>query len=380
MKENRYYTVEQNVQIVISLLKQNGIKRIIVSPGTTNMTFVGSIQNDPFFEIYSSPDERSAAYLACGMSSETGEPVVISCTGASASRNYMPGLTEAFYRKLPIIAITSHRGDSEIGHLIEQQIDRRKIPSDVALVSVTAPIVKDVKAEKYCIDEVNKALIVSKSSGGGPVHINLHTEYSRDFSVKYLPEARCIRKYTSFDDLPDLPKGRVAVSIGAHQPFSNKEIEAIESFCASNNAVVFTSHISGYRGRYSVNFSLVRAQKNYNSPLSNPDLIISIGEISGTPFRIKGKEVWRVSIDGQLRDTYGNLSKVFQMPESYFFNYYSRNDGTDTKYVDGCNYELEKVRSLIKDIPFSNPWVAMRLGNNLPKGCALHLGILNTLP
>ena len=70
--EKKYYTAERNVQIVIALLKANGIKRVIASPGTTNMTFVGSIQNDPFFEIFSSVDERSAAYLACGMAAETG--------------------------------------------------------------------------------------------------------------------------------------------------------------------------------------------------------------------------------------------------------------------------------------------------------------------
>ena len=100
--EKNYYTAERNVQIIISLLKANGIKRVVASPGTTNMTFIGSIQQDPFFEIFSSVDERSAAYLACGMAAETNEPVVLSCTGATASRNYMPGLTEAFYRKLPV--------------------------------------------------------------------------------------------------------------------------------------------------------------------------------------------------------------------------------------------------------------------------------------
>ena len=109
MADTKHYTDERNVQIVISLLKQHGIHRVIASPGTTNMTFVGSIQNDPYFQIWSSVDERSAAYLACGMASETGEPVVLSCTGATASRNYMPGLTEAYYRKLPVLAITSHR-------------------------------------------------------------------------------------------------------------------------------------------------------------------------------------------------------------------------------------------------------------------------------
>ena len=104
---SKYYTDEKNAQIVIALLKAHGIRKVVASPGATNIPIVGSIQNDQFFDVYSSVDERSAAYLACGMAYASGEPVVLSCTGATASRNYMPGLTEAWYRKLPIIAIMS---------------------------------------------------------------------------------------------------------------------------------------------------------------------------------------------------------------------------------------------------------------------------------
>lgn len=118
--QNRY-TDERNVQILVSLLKQHGIKRVIASPGTTNITFVECLQGDPFFEVFSSVDERSAAYMACGMAAETGEPVVLSCTGATASRNYLPGLTEAFYRKLPVLAVTSTQHPRRIG---------RNVPSD----------------------------------------------------------------------------------------------------------------------------------------------------------------------------------------------------------------------------------------------------------
>ena len=40
----QYYTDERNVQILIALLKSHGIKRIVASPGSTNVTFVGSLQ------------------------------------------------------------------------------------------------------------------------------------------------------------------------------------------------------------------------------------------------------------------------------------------------------------------------------------------------
>jgi 2-succinyl-5-enolpyruvyl-6-hydroxy-3-cyclohexene-1-carboxylate synthase len=87
------------------------------------------MQQDPYFKIYSSVDERSAAYMACGLSAELNEPVVISCTGATASRNYLPGLTEAYYRKLPILAITSMQPFTKVGHHIPQVIDRSALPS-----------------------------------------------------------------------------------------------------------------------------------------------------------------------------------------------------------------------------------------------------------
>ena len=102
-----HYTSERNVQIVLALLKANNIKKVVASPGATNESIVASMQYDPYFEMYSCVDERSAAYMACGLAAESGEIVVLSCTGATSSRNYLPGLTEAYYRKLPILAITS---------------------------------------------------------------------------------------------------------------------------------------------------------------------------------------------------------------------------------------------------------------------------------
>lgn len=139
----QYYTDERNVQILIALLKAHGIKQVIASPGSANVTFVGSLQQDPWFEMYSCVDERSAAYMACGMAAESGEPVVLSCTGATASRNYFPALTEAFYRKLPILAVTSTQEESKIGHLIPQVIDRHQQPSDIVKCSEHLQTVKD---------------------------------------------------------------------------------------------------------------------------------------------------------------------------------------------------------------------------------------------
>lgn len=375
----KYYTVERNVQIVIELLKAHGIKRVIASPGTTNMTFIGSIQQDPYFEIWSSVDERSAAYLACGMAAETGEPVVISCTGATASRNYMPGMTEAYYRKLPVLAITSHRGEHQIGHLLDQQIDRRTIPNDVAVCSVTVPMAKTPIEERYCEIEANKAMLALTHRGGGPAHINMYTEYNKDFSIKNLPAAHAIFRYTIFDKLPDLPQNiKIGIDLGSHHNFTKDETEAIDKFCASNNAVVFCDPTGGYIGKFAAPFHLVNGQVNYVSPLKILDLMIHIGEVSGT-FHVMAKEVWRVSEDGEIRDTFGKLTKVFEMPEKAFFEHYTRGEGHHTEFLKQCKDEYKRVLSAIPELPFGIAWIAQTLMPKMPRGCEIHMGIYNSL-
>lgn len=135
----KQYSSELSVQYLVALLKAHNIKRVIASPGTTALSFVASMQCDPFFEMYSCVDERSAAYMAVGLAAETNEPVVITCTGATASRNYLPALTEAYYRKLPILAVTGTQYEGRIGDLHSQLIDRSSIQKDVAVLSVHIP-------------------------------------------------------------------------------------------------------------------------------------------------------------------------------------------------------------------------------------------------
>lgn len=380
MESKFCYTNERNVQIVIALLKAHGIHRVIASPGTTNMTFVVSVQNDPWFQLWSSVDERSAAYLACGMAAETGEPVVISCTGATASRNYMPGLTEAYYRKLPVLAITSTRGNHRVGHLVDQQIDRRAIPKDIAMESVTIPMVKDAEDERMCEIEANKAILALKLNGGGPAHINMYTRYSKDFSVRELPKSNVIYRHTIYDELPTMPKdGRIAVYVGSHANFTEKQIVAIDRFCATHDAVVFCDHTSGYRGKYEVHYQLSAGQQHWQSPLKNVNLLIHIGEVSGDLFRPSFNHIWRVSPDGELRDTWGKLRRVFMMPEEEFFNRYSEEGASHTEYLDALNEEIESLTAQIPELPFSNIWIAQYMHSKLPLGCEFHMGIYHSL-
>lgn len=379
--EQKYYTNEKSQQIIIALLKAHGINKVVASPGTTNMTLVASMQQDSFFEMYSSVDERSAAYIACGLSAESGEPVVITCTEATASRNYMSGLTEAFYRKLPIIAITATHGINQIGHLHAQVIDRQQQPNDIVKKSICITSSTTPEEEKINKIKINTAILELKRHGGGPIHINLESKANKNFSIKELPPVHIIKRIMPYDTFPEIPNGKIAIFIGAHKKWTKEEELYLDQFCASHNAVAFCDHTSGYKGKYRVLYSLVACQRQYHSETLKIDLLIHIGEISGDYYtqNIQPKECWRVNEDGEVRNRFNTLTHVFEMPESYFFKHYIQTTKQYDSYLKECIHEYDKIYTRIPEIPFSNIWIASQLASQLPQNSTLHLGILNSL-
>lgn len=381
---NTFYTNERNTQILIALMKAHGVRKIIASPGATNISLMASVQHDPFFEIYSSVDERSAAYLACGLAAESGEPVALSCTGATASRNYVPGLTEAFYRKLPVLAITSTQHTGRIGQMVPQVIDRSVQMNDLVKLSVQLPTVHDADDEWACEVAVNKALLELRRRGGGPVHINLTTTYSRDFSVKELPAVRIINRICHNDVLPELKRGRVGIFVGAHVKWDEELLKLVDDFCKTYDGVVFCDQTSNYRGKYRVLPAIVCMQSRYDSPCRKLDVLIHIGEISGAYMGFWANQVWRVSPDGNICDAFHKLRYVFEMEEKEFFRRYtaeteSQNAYLDSTFIKEWHNECSKLSNKVPELPFSNIWIAQQTASKLPEGCALHLGILNSL-
>lgn len=377
------YTNDKATQIVLALLKAHGIKKVIASPGTTNIALVASMQYDPWFEMYSSVDERSAAYIACGFAAESGEPVVLTCTEATASRNYFPGLTEAYYRKIPILAITGTHGDEITGHLHAQSLDRSQSPKDTVRFSVSVNRIHDKNDEWLTIVNVNKAILELTRHGGGPVHINLHEATGLGFDTKVLPKVRMINRVTYKDEFPSLDDvNSIIIFVGSHKKFTNKETKVIERFCETHNAVVCTDITSGYYGKYKVLNALLGCQNN-QMKMRHPDIILHIGEVSGeiyNTYRVYAKQTWRVNEDGEIRDLYHNLTHVFEMDELTFFSHYSEDiRNTSLELYHYFANTFTQLSGNIPELPFGNIWIAQQLHDRLPANSVLHTSIFNSL-
>lgn len=382
------YTIQENVRIVISLLKEYNVRYVVLSPGGTNIPVVQAMQDDPFFHCYSVADERSAMYFAIGLHLQTGEIVATSCTSAQATRNYVPGLTEAYYKHVPILAITTSKLERFQYNDYMQAPDQTSLPVDSVKKSFDLPPVTDENTRVLAVSRTREALLELNHRSPGPVQLNIRIVDSQQglFESVNLPCLRTIQRYMAWDDWSDalssLYGKKILIVVGEHRPFSPKQKESIESFCHSCNAAVYVNHFSNYHGAYSVSANL--AVSGGAMKLLAPDIIITIGGQTGdyplysALLGLSNVEHWRVNEEGDVVDTYSKLTKIFEVPDFYFFQRMSAGDISDHTYFQAWT-ELNNSMNYDVELPFSNLYAAQQLYQCIPPHSVMNFAILNSI-
>ncbi len=298
------YSIAKNVRLVIALLKKHDINQLVLSPGGTNAAFVRGVQDDPFFKCFSVVDERSALYFAIGIYLSTGKPVAVCCTSAQATRNYIPGLTEAYYKHVPILAITFSKHPQYTYQEYMQAPDQTSLPKDAVRATYSLPYVSDEHDRMLCERLINEAILNLTHTVPAPVQLNvpmLDTELTRDSSDP-LPEVKVIRRYQK-KEISDivLDNRRILVVVGENRGMDDS---ALVEFASRTNTAIYVNHLSNMQNDYTVNGNLLLTcltQKEFDETFC-PDILISIGGQTGDyPFYHKlaetGREYehWRIS-------------------------------------------------------------------------------------
>lgn len=382
------YNVQENVRIVVSLLKEYNVRHVVLNPGGTNIPVVQAIQDDPFFQCYSIVDERSAMYFAIGLHLQTGEVIATSCTSAQATRNYIPGLTEAFYKHTPIVAITTSKLERYSYQQYMQAPIQTSLPVDSVKRSFDLPPVTDENTRAQCCKLAKEAIIEVTHRNPGPVQINIRINDSLNcqFENIQLPTIRKVTRYMAWDTWDDLnlQNKKILIIVGEHRPFSEKQKVSIDNFMEFHDCVAYTNHISNYHGKYSINANLLVSCGGLKQDGMTPDILITIGGQTGD-YSIYGAingnisdfEHWRVSEDGILIDTYCHLTKIFECPFDYFFNRISKREKSPHSYYKiWKNLEGKLNRNV--DIPLSNLYVAQQLSSKIPDNSIMNFAILNS--
>ena len=163
-------------EVIVDQLILDGVKEVVIAPGSRNapitMAFFRAYQAGRV-KFHTRIDERSAAFLALGISKATQSPAVVICTSGSAAANFHPAILEAHHSAIKLIAITADRP----ARLRRTGANQTTIQVGIfgAAVNVSLDIFAPTKPEVGQIakwrGEISAALNES-----GPIHLNLQFE------------------------------------------------------------------------------------------------------------------------------------------------------------------------------------------------------------
>ena len=114
----------QHIADLGSLLVDQGLRHVIICPGSRNAPLIQLFTENPSFHCRSIVDERSAGYLALGMARQLQQPVGIVTTSGTAVLNLAPAVAEANFQRIPLILFTADRPRESIPQFNNQFINQ----------------------------------------------------------------------------------------------------------------------------------------------------------------------------------------------------------------------------------------------------------------
>lgn len=166
-----------HLDLLAHTLKTQGLTHIVVSPGSRNAPIIAGFLREGDFEILSAPDERAAAFMAMGASQATGRAAAVICTSGTAVLNLYPGICEAWYQQIPLIAITADRPAEMIDRWDGQTIHQPGIFEKHIRGQYNMNVsLHQEGAEAAVIQTACEAWDEAHRFNGAPVHINIPLE------------------------------------------------------------------------------------------------------------------------------------------------------------------------------------------------------------
>jgi len=187
------YSDKENVNILTAVLVGHGIRHIVVCPGSRNSPLVHNFNECPDIECHQATDERSAGFIALGITIQTGRPAAVCVTSGSALLNVLPAAAEATYQHRGIIVISADRPSAWIGQLDGQTMPQADAMGDFVGLSVSLPEPNDDIRRWECNTLANKALMKVYAEPCPSVHINVPiSEPLFTYTVEKLPDERIV--------------------------------------------------------------------------------------------------------------------------------------------------------------------------------------------
>lgn len=169
---------EAAAAVIVDELIRGGVGDIVVAPGQRSAPLAmaaAAAEVDGAVRLHVRVDERSAAFLALGLTRGGGSPVAVMCTSGSAVANFAPAVVEADASDVPLIVITADRPPELQAIGANQTIAQSDMFADFVryALAMEAPAWRE-GIESYWRSCVSHAVNAATDPiGPGPVHINV---------------------------------------------------------------------------------------------------------------------------------------------------------------------------------------------------------------
>ena len=387
----KQFSSKRSIQILAHLLKEYGIFDIVISPGSRNAPLAIHFSETDEFNCYSIVDERSAAFVGMGMAKSIKKPVALTCTSGSASANYYPGVTEAFYQNTPLLILTADRPTDFVDIFDGQTIRQKDLYQQHSYgdFQLLEDSVENADDENFAI--IKKAIEVCFEKQG-PVHINIPLEEPLYNMVSELPNFPPVEKTireTTYELPPNLvaewnTSKRILILVGTRD--YSEELEMQLSQLVKNHSVVilkeansnlkhdkFFAHID----RYIFNFNEADF-KTYA-----PDLLITVGQnivskkVKQFLRKATPKNHWHIDEVWHPDTFFALTEKVKATPEKFFAKLLNFISLEPSSYFNLWDVLRDK-RDLKHDeycvgTTFSDFKLFELLANQLPENINLHI-------
>lgn len=386
-------TDKYTCRLAAAALVRYGVRRVVVSPGSRNAPLIMALARNPSLRLTEVIDERSAAFVAAGMAADSGEPVAMACTSGSAVLNYAPALAEAYYRHLPLIAITADRPEEWIDQDDSQTIRQPGALDAVVKGSFDLPSPRgDAGRERLCQRRIADAMMLALEEPRGPVHINVRVDEPIDATGDDSTDNFRLPGFTAIRSVPDSAAmqaiaedvntaRRVLVVAGFMPP--SAELADMLRHLPGNMAVI--SELQSNLGKGIADNIDAMLRMPESAELLRPDIVITIGgallsrmiktALRGAP---EGMRCWSVSTVDHCLDPLLHLDRrIACTPADFFAGLLPLLHPVGSDYAERWKQLSRRAAALTDAYVKSAPWSdfrAMRLlMQAVPEGTTLHL-------
>jgi 2-succinyl-5-enolpyruvyl-6-hydroxy-3-cyclohexene-1-carboxylate synthase len=395
----------QSIYDLVETCSKKGVLHAVLCPGSRSAPLTLAFANHPNIKCFVVPDERSAAFVALGISQSTKLPVALVCTSGSAAYNFAPAVAEAFFSHVPLLVFTADRPPEMIDQMDGQTIRQKNLYGAHVKKYFELPVDENKTNAWFVNRTINEAINMATSNGSGPVHINV------PFREPFYPQA---------NEAIVFNEGRIIEQITASRQLSAEQVAQLKTKWKSFKKILVVVGQSHYDLKViaalqslmkKIQIPIVGELLTNLHPVPNviqhaelflgqspdelketlrPELLITFGN-SVLSKNVKlflrkypATQHWHIQPEGDYADTFQHLTTVLRCSPEFFFEHIPATEAKETFRNQKQNnyyqlWQAEEHRAIQAKLKYCGEVLGGEFNfvrtvmEHLPSRCNLHL-------